>query len=153
MQAESGTARTREPADQVIDGITRRADKEQFSRRSERPDEFSCGGDPFGRRRRVQDSKHASWQRNAVGGGESNATTRRWIPSGSYLGRIFGDYTARVTGLKVRTSETVLFVFSVTTAGRQRSKETLTNAHAQSMLPGKTRIACRIFMLLPFNDN
>jgi hypothetical protein len=136
MQAESGTARTREPADQVIDGFTRRADKEQFSRRSERPDEFSCSGDPFGRRRRLQDSKHASWQRNAVGGGESNATiARRWIPSGSYLGRIFCDYTARVTGLKVRTSETVLIVFSATTAGGERSTGTLTNAHAQPTLP------------------
>ncbi len=78
MQSESGAARTREPADQVIDGFTRRADKEQFSRRSERPDEFSCGCDPLCRRRRLQDSKHAIWQRNAVGGGESNGTS---VPS------------------------------------------------------------------------
>jgi hypothetical protein len=30
------------------------------------------------RRRRLQDSKHAIWQRNAVGGGESNGTS---VPS------------------------------------------------------------------------
>ena len=84
MQSESGTARTREP-DQVIDGFTRRADKEQFSRRSERPDEFSCGCDPLCRRRRLQDSKHASWQRNAVGGGESNGTS---VPSNPKCGAI-----------------------------------------------------------------
>ena len=75
MQSESGTARMRKPADQVIDCFARRANKEQLSRRSERSDEFSRGCDPFGRRRRLQNSKHVSWQRNAVGHGKSNGAS------------------------------------------------------------------------------
>jgi len=50
MQSESGTACVREPADQVIDSFARRANKDQFSCRSERLDEFRCSCDPFGRR-------------------------------------------------------------------------------------------------------
>jgi len=49
MQSESRGARMREAADQVIERLARRADEEQLSRRSERPDEFSCGCDPLGR--------------------------------------------------------------------------------------------------------
>jgi hypothetical protein len=37
------------------------------------------------RRRRLQDSKHASWQRNAVGGGESNCTTVPSHPCGHHV--------------------------------------------------------------------
>jgi len=53
MQSESRTTRMREPLDQVIYRFARRADKEQLSRRSERPDEFSWGCDPFGCRRKL----------------------------------------------------------------------------------------------------
>ena len=75
MQSESGTSRMRESANQVIDSLARRADEQHLSRRGEGSDEFSRGCDPFCRRRRLQYSKHASWQRNATGRAESNGTS------------------------------------------------------------------------------
>jgi hypothetical protein len=71
MHSESGAVSVRKLADQVVDSFAGRADKEQLSPSSERSDEFSRGRDPFGCRWRLQDSKHASWQRNAMGRGKS----------------------------------------------------------------------------------
>jgi len=79
MQSESGATLVRQLADQVVDSFAGRADKEQLSPSSERSDEFSRGCDPFGCRWRLQDSKHASWQRNAMGHGESNGTSVPWV--------------------------------------------------------------------------
>jgi len=68
-------------ADQIVDGITRRADQNQLSRGSERKDEIGRRRNSVRRRWRLQNSKHTSPQRILFRQAESKGDKGLVLPS------------------------------------------------------------------------